>query len=71
MSLRQGNTGNMAMNRRNFLRVAAWAALATPLWVVRRKGPRVYVEALRRPHYPGPVIKADNPAMKKQGRWAG
>ncbi len=61
----------MAMNRRDFLRVTAAALLTPPLWRVRRKAVRVYVEAERPRRYSGPIKKADTAAIKKPGRWVG
>ena len=59
------------MNRRCFLRLTAAALLTPPLWIMRRRAVRVYVEAERARHRTGPIKKTDIAAIRKPGRWAG
>jgi hypothetical protein len=71
MPLRQGNSGDMAMNRRIFIHFITAVLLTPPSWITQRINMPVYTEAERTRHYTGPIKELDISSINKPGRWAG
>ena len=70
--VQRGDSRDMAMKRRRFIKMTLIAVGAGPLlWLAECALPTRYTEAIRARFYPGPVKGLDVAKLNQPGKWVG